>query len=218
MTHPVAKGFSVIKLVLGIVAVLLVLVLLGWAWAYDLLPWSGIRVNKSDPQWLIKYCKQMVAILPPPPFTYLEKDTAKQMTGPIHTEAVIPEGELKRSETCGIGYSFEERRAYADMGVKYIFDINYRNDFEEAVDEAYTITMLNPTKKTLFGLTIPDKKSAWTNERTLTNQEGGRPHFAYEGLPMIFKRENKKLGLTEYVEAYFGVDYFINLTVVETPK
>lgn len=177
----------------------------------------SIKVDKRNAKWMQNYCKEMVAQLPPTPFTYTRKGDAEGMVGPLHSRVIIPADDLKRAETCGIGYKFDEKQAYAEMGVEHIFDIKYKNKFDEAVARAYTLRMTKPTKK-VMRWTINDPKSAWEKQRLLTNEEGGRPFYMSKDLPLLFKRENKKLGLTEYVEAYFGVEYYVNLTVFETQK
>lgn len=179
---------------------------------------EGVSIDKKDTEWLSKYCKKMVTLIPPPPFAYQTKDEAKGMVGPLYIDNVISKDVLKKAETCGIGYKFNEKQAYADMGIEYRFHIDSANKFEATVDKAYTLIMLSPIKKLPFGIILKDKKSAWKKLNDLTDKESGRPHYTYNGFPLIFMRENKKLGLTEYAEVFFGIDYYINLTVFETKK
>jgi len=97
-------------------------------------------------------------------------------------------------------YNFENEEAYASVGVEYKFHIDFINMFEENVDRLYTEAI--------------DK--SWEKISPLTDQEGGRPHYSYEGFPIVFTRENAELGTVEYATVQFGSrSLYIHFTAYE---
>ena len=166
----------------------------------------GIKtsVTKDDPEWMRKYCFEQVALLPAAPFTYEKKieEGIGVSIPPLYVSSRMPKDERGYrvdSLTCRFIYPYEDKGAYASMGVEYKFDITARNEFEKRVDEIYT------------GIMDP----SWTKISPLTNDEGGRPFYSYEGFPLLFKRENPALGTIEYADMDFAIDYWVKFTVYE---
>jgi hypothetical protein len=161
-------------------------------------------VTKDDPDWLGKYCSEQAAKLPPPPFKY-KKRTEEGKWLIITSLGVgkrLPKDENGYevdSLTCRVIYSYDPKEAWPSMGVNYVIDIKSSNEFEKKVDEIYTLSM-DPT---------------WEKISSLGQEETGRPFYSYQGFPLLFKRENPKLGTVEYAEMAFAIDYWVKFTVYE---
>ena len=204
------------KALLGLLGLGVILVIITFAFMYRgrMATFPGIKellvkspeapkVDKSDPEWLSKYCLEEVKNLPEAPFAYKEKDVkvnAYSSVSDVYLDKFIPEEKWFKAKTCAIWYNFENEEAYASVGVEYRFHIDFVNLFNENVDRLYTEAI--------------DK--SWKKISPLTDKEGGRPHYTYDGFPMIFTRENTELGTVEYATAEFGSrSLYIHFTVYE---
>ena len=174
----------------------------------ELIP-SGIQtsITKDDPKWMRKYCDEQAALLPPPPFTYNEKEVeglwVSIPSNYVYRKKPKDERGFKiDSVTCRIIYDYDDKVAYPSMGVGYKFDITAVNEFQKRVDEIQT------------GLMDP----SWTKISPLNASETGNPFYGYQGFPLVFTRENPKLGTIEYAEMLFAIDYWIEFTVYEKPQ
>lgn len=158
------------------------------------------QITKDNPDWIDEYCKEQVNLLPEPPFTVTEKGKVVIYgLGPTYLSGRVPEDKWPKAKTCRIAYSFDETEAYASMGVENKIDIQYKNEFSKQVDIAHT-----------------DKiNSTWKKISPINSKEGGRPSYSYEGIPLVFTRENTALGTVEFATMEFGVDYFVRITVYE---
>ncbi|OGC50868.1 hypothetical protein A2716_02430 [candidate division WWE3 bacterium RIFCSPHIGHO2_01_FULL_40_23] len=149
------------------------------------------EVDKSDPNWLENYCLKEVKNLPEAPFAFTVKDVhprSRNSISDVYLHKYIPDEKWYKGQTCAIWYTFKPEDAYASVGVEYIFHIDYVNAFEENTDTLYT--------KAIDG--------SWKKISPLSDSEGGRPHYSYDGFPLVFTRENQELGTVEYATVSFG--------------
>ena len=149
------------------------------------------KVDKSEANWLENYCLKEVKSLPEAPFKFTKKDVhtrSRTSASDIYLRKYIPDNKWFKAQTCVIWYDFEYKEAYASVGVEYIFDIKAVNTFEENTDTLYTKAI--------------DK--GWKKISPLSDKESGRPNYTYDGMPMVFTRENKDVGTEEYATVNFG--------------
>lgn len=155
-----------------------------------------VSIDKSDPNWIRDYCKQEIQKLPEAPMTYKEK-------GPVERNAESPyiadmSGlDDNPSSTCQIAYSYDEEVAYASVGVEHIFDIKYGNAFAEKLAEIYDSNM----------------PGGWEQLPRLDDKTAGRPGYATDALPLVYRRETADT--VEYLEVFDAVDFYVELTVYE---
>lgn len=158
------------------------------------------QITKNNPDWLDEYCKEQVTLMPEPPFTFTEKGKVVIYSqSPTYLKSRVPEDKLIEAKTCRISYSFDEAEAYDSMGVENKFDIQYINEFDKQIDIAHTDKMNSP----------------WKKISPINLKEAGRPSYSYEGMPLVFTRENTTLGTVEFATMEFGIDYFVRITVYE---
>lgn len=161
-------------------------------------------VTKDDPQWMFKYCSEQAGKLPIPPFKYQKsekKDAVVFSIPSVEVNKRLPQrvdGYKVDSLTCRIIYDFDDKEAFTSMGVEYRFDIKAFNEFKKRVDEMHTLSM-DQTWEKIFSV----------------DQKTSNPSYAYQGFPMLFMRENPKLGTVEYAEMDFAIDYWVKFTVYE---
>lgn len=146
------------------------------------------KVDKKDPKWLEKYCKEELVKIPDAPIKYKEKEDIVGTLGDPLILNKFPKDKKYKGKSCVIDYNYEDEEAYASVGVEYKFDIKFRNQFEEAVDKLITSKM----------------DSSWKKISPVSNEEGGRPFYSYKGFPMVFTRENSATGTTDYLYFNWG--------------
>lgn len=147
------------------------------------------QVDKSDPKWLEKYCREEMAKLPEAPFKLeSKKDTYLTMADTYILKRIPEEKRYSGEETCQIDYNFKDEIAYPSVGVEYKFDIKNANMFREKVDQMITTKMA----------------SSWKKISPLSAEEAGRPFYLYEGIPVVFTRENPTTGTVDYAYFDFG--------------
>ncbi|MBI2021676.1 hypothetical protein HYS93_02195 [Candidatus Daviesbacteria bacterium] len=157
-------------------------------------------VDKKDPKWLEKYCKEELAKIPDAPFKYKEKEAIVGTLGDPYILDKFPKDKRFKGKSCVIDYNYEDEPAYASVGVTYKFDIRFRNQFEEAVDKLISSKM----------------DSSWKKISPVSNEEGGRPFYSYKGFPMVFTRENSATGTVDYVDINWGAkSLFVTFSTYE---
>lgn len=158
---------------------------------------GAISVDKTDPQWLKKYCAREVQKLPEAPFTYTSKSEVIE-TGPLTPVVrLLPQDYYFKTAACRIGYHYEAEPAYASLGVPYAIDIRAKYKFSERTAEILTSKMDPSWKQAAFPEKAGEEKSADAAKR----------------LPLIFTRENADLKTREYVHIYFGIPLYVKLIV-----
>ena len=171
----------------------------------------GIKtsVTKDDPEWMSKYCHEQSAALPPAPFKYIKKDTYEKAKGvpipPRYVANRMPKdakGNKSDSLTCGMVYKYDEKEAFASVGVAYKFNIDAFNEFYQRADNIHTNIM----------------DATWKKISPLSTEEAGRSFYSYEGYPLLFTRENQALSTVDHAVMTFAVDYYVQFTVFEKPK
>ncbi|MBI4091360.1 hypothetical protein HY419_01250 [candidate division WWE3 bacterium] len=159
--------------------------------------------DKSDPKWLENYCFKEVKNLPEAPFKYTNKDVrefASSSVSDVYLHKFVPEDKWYKAYTCKIWYKFEPEEAYASVGVDYVIHIDSVNTFQENTDRLYSEAI--------------DK--SWKKISPLSDSEGGRPHYSYDGFPLVFTRENADIGTMEYATIEFGSNsLYVHLSVYE---
>lgn len=179
---------------------------------------DDVKVDRAAPDWKEGYCKALLAQAPPPPFPYREKGDAKlTVIPPVYLRDSLGEKEYANAVSCHLPYGFNIEEAYASLGLPYGPDIKYVNDFRGEVDRRYSAVVALPVKNLPGGLKAK-KQIPWQKQLPLSDEVAGRPGYGYEGFPLVFSRENKKLGLKEYFTADFGVDYWLGLTLADLAK
>lgn len=173
------------------------------------LPRIQTSVTKNEEEWMGKYCREQAALLPPAPFKYESKDTYERAKWipipPRYVASRMPKdakGNKPDSMSCGMVYKYDEKEAFASVGVLYEFDINASNEFYRRADQIHTSTM----------------DATWKKISPLSNEEADRPFFIDESFPLLFMRENPALGTVEYADMSFAVDYYVKFTVYEKPR
>jgi len=166
-------------------------------------------ITKDQDEWMSKYCKEQAATLPLAPFKYQNRKNYEQNKGvpipPLYVGKRMPNkanGYPVDSLTCGFSYKYDDKEAFASVGVIYKFDIDRFNDFYERSDSIYTNNM----------------DATWKKVSPLSNEEAYRSPSTYKGYPLLFMRENLELGTVEYASINFAVDYYVHFTVYEKPK
>ncbi len=157
-------------------------------------------VDKTNPDWKMIYCNEELAKLPGAPFTIKER-VGPTRTGPsLYIRSKFPES-AKFSEfaTCSFSYRFDEKAAYASMGVTYEFDIKNANEFSDSVAEAFASSV----------------NSSWKRLPRVPRKDSGTPFYVTDSLPLVFTRQNQDIGTTEYLDVFFGVEFYVKLTVHE---
>lgn len=157
-------------------------------------------VDKTNPDWKMVYCKDELAKLPGPPYTYKQKSDFTR-TGPsLYIRSKIPkDAKFAEFATCSFSYRFDEKTAYASIGVEYIFDIKYANEFHDKVAEAYA-NSVDPS---------------WKRLPRVPREDSGTPFYVTDSLPLVFTRQNQDIGITEYLDVLIGVDFYVKLTIYE---
>ena len=105
---------------------------------------------------------------------------------------MIPQDKFQQATTCSLWYKFDPKEAYASLGVESLNDIKLTIKFEENADRVFSAAI--------------DK--SWHKEKSLSDEEGGRPSYGYKGFPLIFTRENTDLNTVEFATAEFGANEF----------
>lgn len=147
------------------------------------------QVDKTDKDWMYKYCATEVLKLPEAPFKFKSKEGPTRSGAMVWISKMFPEGtRFDHQVGCSIGYKYNEAEAYASVGVEHKFDIKYANEFSKSVDELLTAKI----------------DSSWEKISPLDKKVSSEPGYSYGGFPMVFKRENKELGTVEYIDIFFG--------------
>ncbi len=163
---------------------------------------EAAKVDKNDPKWLEKYCREEAVKLPKAPFAN------KGLDGGVHFYSIpnvslqskIPNDKFYKTKACGLWYKYDPREAYSSLGVEYGIDIKLLNAFEENADQVFSAAIAK----------------SWQKISPLNDKDSGRPGYSYKGFPLIFTRENKALGTMEFVTADFGANaIFIDFVVYE---
>src|SRR3989338_5875422 len=111
-------------------------------------------------------------------------------------------GNKSDSLTCGMVYKYDEKEAFASVGVAYKFNIDAFNEFYQRADNIHTNIM----------------DATWKKISPLSTEETGRSFYSYEGYPLLFTRENQALSTVDHAVMTFAVDYYVQFTVFEKPK
>ena len=57
---------------------------------------------------------------------------------------------------------------------------------------------------------------SWKKISPVSDEEGGRPPYTYDGMPLVFTRENGDLGTIEYATVEFGAgQLYVHFIVYE---
>jgi len=177
---------------------------------YYLLP----TLKKRDPDWLEKYCVVVVSSLPKPPFAYVKEGGPGGSGISTYLRDSVPQDKLKEAETCTIAYKFDRAEAYDSLNLTYAADIAVVHEFEGKVDLKYTMETIVDNKNWLAKL-FKGKKMRWQEYRGVDSEDTGNPDYSYKGFPLVFKRENMRLGTVEIAEVFFGNDFYKKVTVYE---
>lgn len=148
-----------------------------------------VKIDKSDEDWLKKYCHEELMKLPPAPFKYTElEEPIFQLPGEPYMVklGIFPKEKLyEGSYACAKEYKYErEEDAYASLGLIYKFDSESLNQFHEKIDILYSESMNNEWKK------MPP----------FDHEDVGRPFWEYGGLPAVFTRESARSDTVDIVE------------------
>lgn len=164
---------------------------------------EGIKVDKKNPNWLEDYCLAEVKNLPAAPFAYTKQEIQPRSwsrPSDLYLKKYIPTDKWSKAQTCAIWYRFEDKPAYASVGVEYVFDIKAMNVFAQNTDTLYSKAI--------------DK--SWKKISPISDKDDGRPPYSYDGMPLVFTRENKSIGTIEYATVHFGSKYlYVHFTVYE---
>ena len=202
MKKETARGFSSLA-VLVFVFVAVAIVGGGLYLSYNKIPFLQkliTGVDKSDPDWKVVYCSKELAKLPGPPFTYQKKSDMNR-TGPsLYTRKMMPE-RLKFSDviTCSYSYRFEDKTAWPSVGVEYRNHIDNFNQFRDASAMLYTGFV----------------NSGWKKLPRIPKDDSGIPHYVTDSFPLVFTRENRRLGTVEYLDVFPAVDFYVKLSIYE---
>lgn len=152
------------------------------------------KVEKTDPKWLENYCREEVKKLPEAPFKYtgLDGDVHLYSIPDVSLKNKIPADKFHKAETCALWYKYDPKEAYASLGVEDGINIKLVNAFEENADRIFSAAVNN----------------SWKKISPLTDDEGGRPGYGYQGFPVVFTRENADAGTVEFATADFGANTF----------
>lgn len=200
MNRKTVRGFSSLVI---LILVLLVTIGGGLYLTYNKIPFLQkiiTGIDKTDPDWKMKYCSRELAKLPGPPFTYLKKSDSTR-TGPtLYIRKMMPE-KLKYSDitTCSYSYKFENKTAWPSVGVEYRNHIDNSNQFYD-------------TSATLFVNSIDQ---SWKKLPRVSRQDSGTPHYVTDSFPLVFTRENRGLGTVEYLDVFSAVDFYVKISVYE---
>ena len=177
--------FSQSGIVNPILIIIVVVICLAGIWFFT----NQKSVDKKDEDWMYKYCAGEIVKLPEAPFKYKSK-VGPTRNGPmVWISQMFPKGtRYDHQSGCEMDYKFDEKQAYASLGVKLTTDIKSVNAFEKRVDELITQKM----------------DSSWKKISPLGQQQSGNPGYSYQGFPMVFKKENSGLGTVEYIDIFFG--------------
>ena len=163
---------------------------------------KAVKVDKSDPLWLRKYCEAEIKNLPQPPFKNkgLDGDVHFLSIPDVYLKDIIPKDKWYPAKNCSLWYKYDPKEAYPSVAVEYIFDIRASNAFQENVDRLISEAIAKNWKK----ISPFDDKAA------------GRPLYIYKGFPLVFTREKADTGTTELVVFTWGANnFFVKLTVYE---
>lgn len=200
MNKEPARGFS------SLIVLILVFILIisgGLYLSYNRFPFLQkliTGVDKTNSDWKMTYCSKELAKLPGPPFTYKDKSNVIR-TGPsLYTRKIMPE-KLKYSDitTCSYSYKFENRTAWPSVGVEYKNHIDNVNQFSD-VSSALFVNSIN---------------SGWKKLPKVSKKDSGTPHYGTDSYPLVFTRENRRLGTVEYLDVFPAIDFYVKLSVYE---
>lgn len=157
-------------------------------------------VDKTDPDWKMVYCSKELAKLPGPPFANGGKSGVNR-TGPtVYTRKLMPEN-LKFLDitTCSYSYKYEDKTAWPSVGVEYRFHIDNANQFSD-------------TASSLFASSVD---SSWKKLSPIPKKDSGIPGYVTNSFPLVFTRENRRLGTVEYLDVFPAVEFYVKLSVYE---
>jgi hypothetical protein len=176
-------------------AIILVILALGAGiWALS----SSSKIDKSDPEWLWKYCTTEVQKLPEAPMEYDQKLPVSS-NGPstyISNNWAVDLYENNK-ETCQIEYEYTDDIAFPSVGVEYAIDITNHNAFGEALSMMYHDSM----------------PAGWELLSKVEDAAAGRPGYSTDALPLVYKRETRDT--VEYLDVFDAVSFYVELTVYE---
>ena len=186
-----------------VIFVLLVAVCGGLYLSYNKIPFLQkliTGIDKTDSDWKTIYCHKELDKLPGPPFTYQKKSDFTRTSPTLYTRKMIPEG-LKHSDiaTCSYSYKFEEKAAWASVGVAYVNHIDNVNQFKD-------------TSSALFASSVD---SSWKQLPRVSKKDSGTPGYVTDSFPLVFTRENRALGTVEYLDVFPAVDFYVKLSIYE---
>ena len=200
------------KKVLGLLIIPVVIIALGfwkgraiYSIAIKYLPTKqakAVKIDKSDPNWLKKYCADEIKNLPQAPFKNQGLDGDVQFLGipEVYLRETIPSDKWYPAKNCGLWYKYDPKEAYPSVAVEYKFDIRAANTFNENVDR-------------LVSEAIDD---SWRKISPIDDEAAGRPFYLYKGFPMVFTRERTDVGTVEFATFDWGANnFFVHLTVYE---
>lgn len=153
-------------------------------------------VDKSDPEWIKRYCFAEVKKLPAPPFpvTKVEGPSPIEQGGDL--ESIFPKG--KNIFSCRMKYVYTRNQAYAFyFGEKPFWDINDTNQFRSNVESYYADELA---------------KQGWRNITYEYEELIATPGTLQN---LYFRRENPDLGTVEYIDFSLVGIVFLDLTVIE---
>lgn len=154
-------------------------------------PKSSPQVDKKDKDWMYKYCAQEVVKLPEAPFKYKSKEGPTRNGSMVWISEMFPKGiRYDHQSGCEMAYKYDEKEAYASLGVQFRYHIDSANEFEKRVDELLTQKV----------------DSSWKKISPLNKKDTGNPGYSYQGFPMVYKRENTSIGTVEYIDIFFGAN------------
>lgn len=157
-------------------------------------------VDKSDPDWMMAYCSKELAKLPHPPFAYQKQSDVNRSGPTTYIRKMMPE-ELKYSDiaTCSYSYKFDTETAWISVGVAYINHIDNVNQFKDVSSSLYASSV----------------NSSWKLLPKVSKVDSGTPQYASDSFPLVFTRENRKLGTVEYLDIFPAVEFYVKLSVYE---
>lgn len=163
---------------------------------------AEVKVDKTDPLWLRKYCAAEVKNLPNPPFSHkgLDGDVHFLNIPATYLNDIIPQNKRSTIVNCSLWYKYEPKSAYESVAVEYIFDIKATNAFQENVDKLISESI----------------HTSWRKISPIGEKQGGQPVYAYKGFPLVFTREKSDSGTAEFAYFNWGANnFFVTLSIYE---
>jgi len=155
-------------------------------------------VDEEDLEASLKdYCYGVVADLPAPSFTYESVDEPRYSLPDNYIEELIPEEMQDVAQSCIVAYNFDNREAFASVGLEFKTDIRVSNAFGDITAAHYADQMA----------------PGWEVLSQLTDDAAGRPGYATKSMPFIAKRVNEAAGMVDYMDVSFGIPLYVKLTV-----